>query len=441
VASFLATLFPEAFSAVPALPVMKLYRSLKNKEAGRMRRTTIFISVILGLSILSLVPETARAQIPRPAGATGTGNAKSPAANAATKIKFKPYEVIDRQLGMPANRIAIPEDWTGVSRLDWDINAYYVPVHGHIRVEAADGSSWVEDYPLEMFVWANPALDRGPYGVRDGSGAIRHPNITLPEALVRYAIAPNRRNVRNLRIVGYRPVNNLPRAFLHVFPNDPPRGNGICMRVQYDLNGVPVDEEFYGFMPPTDAIPAQPAGMEYHSYLMLAHSIGAKSGKLESMRPLLGFIATSIEVNPAWQQQFNQIHQAQLDRATQNLAQSWANLALAKQLSAQAHASNEASIARTEAGLAQSRQQQAAAHASYGAGSNDDFYRRADGFDQYLRGTEHMQDQNGAVSDQYTDYNYHWTDANGTFVHTNDSSFDPNRYLNGSFQQMTPVRK
>jgi len=37
---------------------------------------------------------------------------------------------------------------------------------------------------------------------------------------------------------------------------------------------------------------------------------------------------------------------------------------------------------------------------------------------KYVRGTEHMQDQNGNVSDLYTDYNYHWADGFGKFVHT-----------------------
>lgn len=50
-----------------------------------------------------------------------------------------------------------------------------------------------------------------------------------------------------------------------------------------------------------------------------------------------------------------------------------------------------------------------------------------------------MQDQNGAVSDQYTDYNYQWTDGYGRYVHSNDLNFDPNRYLNGSYEQMTPA--
>jgi hypothetical protein len=65
--------------------------------------------------------------------------------------------------------------------------------------------------------------------------------------------------------------------------------------------------------------------------------------------------------------------------------------------------------------------------------------KTADDFDQNIRGTEHMVDQYGQVSDQENAYNYHWTDGFGTYVHTNDPNFDPNRYLNGSFEQMQPA--
>jgi hypothetical protein len=378
-----------------------------------------------------------------------TGAPKSLAANAnqapakmasGAKISFQPYDVVDQQLGgMTANRIAIPVDWKATSRLDWNINAFYMPVRGQIRAEAPDGGSWIEFYPTEMFWWGDRAHDQGQWGGPDQSGAIHHPNISLPEAMVRYVIARNRPNARNLRILGHRPVNNLPQAFFHLYPNGAPRGGqGICMRVHYEIDGRPVDEEFYGFMPLTDAIPSPPDSMEYHSYLSLVHSIGAKAGRLESVRPLLGFIATSFEVNPAWQQRYDQIHQAQLRQASQNLAQSWASIELGRQLGAQAHASNEAFLQRTDATLAENRAQENAARSSHGATANEGFDRGADGFDQYLRGTEHMRDQNGVVSDQYTDYNYHWTDGSGNFVHTDDPNLDPNTYLNGNYEQMTP---
>ena len=215
------------------------------------------------------------------------------------RTKFRPYDLLDQQLGgIPMVRIAIPEDWKGVSRLVWNLNAYYMPVHDHMRAEAPDGGSWVEFYGTEMFAWFDRAHERGSRGNMDASGAIHYPNVTLPEAMARCIIARYRRNAKNLRILGYRPVSDLPRAFPHV-PLGSLQGNGICMRVQYELDGSPVDEEFYGFMPQPDVIPYSSTMTEYHSYLYLAHSIGAKSGKLESVRPLLGFISTSLELNPA----------------------------------------------------------------------------------------------------------------------------------------------
>jgi hypothetical protein len=50
-----------------------------------------------------------------------------------------------------------------------------------------------------------------------------------------------------------------------------------------------------------------------------------------------------------------------------------------------------------------------------------------------------MKDPNGVVSDQYADYNYHWTDGFGRFVHTDDQGLDPNQSLNGNYQRMTPA--
>ena len=133
------------------------------------------------------------------------------------KMKFHPYILVDQQLGgMPVNRIIIPEDWKADSSLVWNINHVYVPVQSHIRAQAPDGGSWVDLYGPEMFIWLDRAQEQGQCGARDWTGAIQHPNVSLPEAMVRYVIVPNRRNATNLRVLGYRPVNNLPAAFAHL---------------------------------------------------------------------------------------------------------------------------------------------------------------------------------------------------------------------------------
>jgi hypothetical protein len=355
------------------------------------------------------------------------------------KGKFRTYEVIDqKQGGLVVSRLVVPQDWKTTSRVVWNYNDFYTPVHVSARTESQDGSSWIEFFPAEVFVWLDPAHDRAPVG-RGGMGGIHHPNITLPEAMVRYVIGPNRASAKNLKVLGYRPVKNMTQTFTKLFDkSQPPQGEGICLRVSYQLNGSPVDEEFYGFMPKVQAI-ATPGSriMEYRRFLILAHSMGAKSGKLESVRPLLGFVATSIEPNPGWQDRFAQVKKMQINYYDRIQALNRQEVAVAGQRSRELTQQSNQFLAQIDANLAAQNRQQA--QQSFNASSNEEFYKRADDFDQNIRGTEHMVDQYGQVSDQENAYNYHWTDGFGTYVHTNDPNFDPNRYLNGSFEQMQPA--
>jgi hypothetical protein len=202
------------------------YHDVPGKQGGTTIMRTFSTSLIPGLLVLGLSAHTAGAQTSQRA-VSGTGSAKSQVAGSsqapAAKIKFRPYEMTDPQLGMPANRIAIPADWKANSLLVWNINAFYSPVRYHIRAEPPDGGSWVDIYSPEMFWWGDRMHDRGPFGIRDALGAIHQANISLPEALVRCVIVPNRRNVKNLRILGYRPVNNMAKAFSRVFTESVPQ--------------------------------------------------------------------------------------------------------------------------------------------------------------------------------------------------------------------------
>jgi hypothetical protein len=366
---------------------------------------------------------------------------RSEVRTSAGKVKFRPYEIIDTQQGgLVVSRIAIPQDWKASSRVVWNYRDFYLPVHIYARAEAPDGASWMEFFPAEFFIWLDPRHDRQPAG--SGSiGGIHHPNITLPEAMARYVIARNRTRARNLRIIGSRPVKNLPQAFPHAF-DKAPQGEGICMRVHYELDGSPVDEEFYGFMTTLQTIPSSNPRFqitEYLRMLLMAHSIGAKSGKLESVRPLLGFVATSLENNPGWQKRFGEIKKMQGDYYARVMKANYAGIRAAGERSRQLTAQSDQFLRGIDANLAQSRAQRSTPPESFSSSSNEEFYKRADDFDQNLRGTEHMQDQYGQVSDQYNDYNYHWTDGFGRFVHTDDPNYDPNKYLIGDYQQMTPA--
>jgi len=402
-------------------------------------RSAMCIPVVLVIVNLACSGQKTPAAAASKAGATAKA-APSAAKDAAPKTKFKPFEVVDQQQGnLTVSRFAIPEDWKGTSRVVWNYRDFYSPVRINARLESPDGSSWMEFYPLEFFLWLDPMHDRTPIG--PGSlGGIHHPNISLPEALGRYVVARNRGQMKGLRILGYRPVNDLPKVFSRAFKQGTPEGQGICMRVQYEMNGSPVDEEFYAFMPKLVTIPAGQGWAEYHHPMMLVHSIGAKSGKLESVRPLLGFMASSLEINPAWSERLQQVQKMQTDYYNRALAQGYAQIQAAGEMSRAISAQNDRFLQNIDSNLAASRARENAARSSYNSGSNDDFYKSTDNFDQYIRGTEHMQDQYGQVTDQDSSYSYHWTDGFGRYVHSNDQNFDPNQYLTGNYQQMTPAR-
>jgi hypothetical protein len=390
------------------------------------------------LSVACVTPRSSSAAQTAGAAKSAPGKTAAKVARSVGKVKFRPYDVPDPQQGLVVSRLAIPQDWKTTSRVVWNYGDFYMPVHTFARTEAPDGSSWIEFFPAEFFLWLDARYDRAPIG-RGGIGGIHHPNITLPQAMVRYVIASNRRNVKNLRLLGFRPVNNLPANFSHVFDSKQPplQGEGICMRVSYELNGSPMDEEFYGFMTPTETIYAPgPAHIaEYHRRLFLVHSMGAKAGQLETVRPLLGFVATSIEPNKAWQERLGQVVKMQQQYFQQIQAYNKAEVEAAGARSRALTAQSNQFMAQIDAGLAQNRTQSSS---SFSGSSDDDFYKSADNFDQYIRGTEHMTDQYGQVSDQPNNYNYHWADGFGNYVHTNDPNLDPNRYMNGNYEQMTP---
>ena len=353
---------------------------------------------------------------------------------ALTKIKFRVQEVADKdQGGLIAVRFAAPQDWKANGLLEWHYNDLYTPVRFSSRAESPDGSAWIETYPAEVFFWLDPRWDNFQGGT---VGGIHHTNITVQQAMERYVIRRYRGKEKNLRILGYRPVSNLAQAL-----NQPAiSGEGIDFRVRYESGGQTVDEEFFGLLTPKLTIPyhgPQGTTYEYHRTLTLVHSIGAKSGKLESVRPLLGYMAHSFEVDKVWEKQRDAAIKQLIDAYNRNLAAGYAQIEAAGRLSRAISANNDAMIQAMDESRVAQRAEANAARASSSANSAE---KAAEDFDQYIRGTEKMEDSSGNVSEQSSLYSYHWTDGYGNYIHSNDSSFDPNAHSNVPYEQLKQAK-
>ncbi|MEO5925677.1 MAG: hypothetical protein ABIR70_17780 [Bryobacteraceae bacterium] len=349
------------------------------------------------------------------------------------KTKFRVQVVADKtQGGLVGLRYAVPADWKADGRFDWNYKDLYTPLHIFTRAEAPDGSAWVETFPSELFYWLDARWD-GPNPTAPGQiGGIHHRDIRLVEAMQRYIINRHRGKEKNLQLLGVRSVANLPQALGQ--PATP--GTGVCIRVRYESGSDTIDEEFYGFMTDVLTIPYHgPQGTtnEFHRSLALVHSIGAKNKSLESIRPILGLIASSFQVDKVWQQRYQAVTKQLSDAYQRALAQGYAQIAAAGQLSRAISANNDAMIASMD-------QQRAQANAA-SARADDRAYKAIDNFDQYIRGTEKVEDAYGQVSEQPSQYNYHWADGFGNFMRSDDPDFDPNRFVGGAaYQRTTPAK-
>ncbi len=360
------------------------------------------------------------------------------AADPAPHPQFRRAEIVDKQQNLVMSTIMVPVDWKVTSEVTWTYADVSHPVRATARAEAPDGSAWVEFFPIEIFYWLQPVASPVKVGTRN-LGMIHKPNVQLDEAMKSFVIAPYRGKKKDLQIVGSRPVNGLAQAF--GYPQL--QGQAMAVRLKYAAGGATADEDVYAMLGAGNQIPyTGPQGTWYESHrpLVLAHAVGATGGKLESLYPMLSYIATSVKTDPIWDQRREQLVQQIGAEFNKMIARGYQQIQAAAALSKAISANNDAMIAGMDARRAQQnaadQARRAAANAGGGAGGDS-----SSGFDDYIRGTERMKDPYWGESEHSYNDQYHWTDGQGSYQHSNDPTFDPNVGGGGgpNWQRMEPA--
>jgi hypothetical protein len=358
-----------------------------------------------------------------PSGPGRFANVANPISPQLTRTDFRPYHLIDKtQGGLVVSTSAVPAGWNAVSNVEWKYSDASWPVRISARFTAPDGSAWVEWFSAECFYWLDPRNTSVPVGGRS-LGMIHKPGVTIQDAM-RYVLGRYRGQAQNLQILGFRPIPNLAQA--HGQQNV--AGESVALRARYNYNGHTIDEEFYCMLTTGNRIPYHgPQGTTYemHRVLGYVHSLGATDGKLDSVHPLLGFIASSARADPVWQRHYDEVQNQINQQFNANLARGYAQIAAAGALSRQISANNDSMIRSMDA-------QRAA--------TNRSMDRVNDNFSQYMRGTERVQDPYWGTSEQSYTNKYHWTDGQGNYQHSNDAGFNPNIGSNQNWQIMQPVK-
>jgi hypothetical protein len=351
------------------------------------------------------------------------------AASAVAGEKFVVHTIIDQQQGgIPFVALMTPDSWQVTGEVRWKYEDVSSPVSAFVRTWNPAKPEGVTFFPRVACYWLQGASAFN----RPGTTALGLMNVQpmRPADAMRSAITRIfRTNLPNLQIVGAREMPKL----AGMLKEDPKYYTGTGMKVTYEENGQPIEEEFYGLC---YLVPIPYDGPQGHSVqtdwgIDHVHSFKAPAGTLDQRREVYANIVHSVQSNPQWQERATAIRNQLNDQFNRNLAQGYANIEAAGRLSRQISANNDAMISSMD-------RQRAASNAS--APSATGGRSANDRFDDYVRGVDTMNDPYTGTSQHSSNEQYHWTDGYGNYANSNDASFDPNQTSNITWQQMTPAR-
>ncbi|MGH8504151.1 MAG: hypothetical protein ACREVE_17180 [Gammaproteobacteria bacterium] len=374
----------------------------------------LFVLVLFMASGCEGVDDALRAQ-----ATENTPAAKAQSDFAASRM----HRIIDTEHGgLVLATFISPADWRAHGSVEWRYHSALLPAQVAFRAEAPDGSAWAEGFPTLGFSWLEPAyFNQVPIGQDPGFGPIYQPAMPIEAALLRYVIEPARGDRPGFRVLESRPVSHLAEAM----GDEPTPGEAIAMRVTYRQEGRRVEEQFYALMNGTRASSYGAAGLidQNNWFLSYVHSLGAVAGRLDAMRPELGRIVASLEVDSVWKRHLVQVSQqiqAEFDRL---LAQGYAQIEAAGRISQQISANNDAML-----GMIESQRRTQASGSTPTAASSTDSFR-----------VETLEDSYWGESQQPYDYQYHWTDGFGNSRHSNDAGYNPNIGSSQNWELMEPA--
>jgi hypothetical protein len=209
-------------------------------------------------------------------------------------------------------------------------------------------------------------------------------------------------------------------------------------RIEYDEAGQAIEEEFYAVVVRQNVPYHGPMGTMTQINWGFARlfAFRAARGELERYRPTFWRVAASVRVNPLWQQLFGQVMQQLQQQFNAYIQAGYDQIAAAGQLSRAISANNDAMLR----GFEQQRQAAARSDAAARAAAQESAERAspAERFSDAIRGVERVEDPYWGESEQDANYDYHWTDGQGSYQSSNDPFFNPNI---GSTQNWSLMKK
>jgi hypothetical protein len=369
---------------------------------------------------------------PQPASASSPKTASAPAKPATGPMvagePFGPRIVVDQQQGgLPVGAFSAPLSWQFESQVAWNYTNYDSPVSMSMRTWNPKNEEAVFSFNPEQFFMLRPY---SPY-LRPGQslGGLIYAQPMAPFDALASFIRRTRQDVGNLQFVGGKELPGLAAA-LQMPPAQGQHGVGI--RVSYSLNGKPTEEEFYAVYYTRDVPYNGPQGQTIETFWGLSglHSFRGPAGTLDQRRPIFAAIAKSFKPNPGWKERYVAITKYLAEEFNRQLQAGYDQIAAAAAMSRAISANNDAMLASIDRQLRSSPTYSGMGSTATGA----------DKFSDYLRGVETTDDPYYGTSQHSINEQFHWTDGYGAYVHTNDTTYDPNRTEVGNWTLLKNIR-
>ena len=392
---------------------------LLNPSARHMNKAKPLLMLLLVAAIIGIVSCRKTGESHADKGTAGT---TAPTGEVKSILKFKTVICFDRDgMGIEAFRLLIPSDWKFSGGIRWKLDNPGMPAVAGFRVSHPSNDDEIEVFPNQGFFWTTNQmlLQMFPAGSHYFGNVVRRPMAIL-DALQMIAVSQFRRGAKNLRVVGSQELPGLAKSLDMRNQSQPgvsPTAHGGKLRIEYQREGVWIEEELYGVIesytfPIQSMMGALTNTMWTLGYLF---SFKSQKGKLDSCAHLFQTVVSSFRLNPQWFSKYNQVVEYLIRRQIQQIR----NAGELSRIISQTH--NEVSDMMMQ---------------SYNERQSV-YDRVAENFSQHIRGVdEYYNPVEERPVELPSGYNHAWVNGLGEFVLTDDPTYNPNLESNQTWREM-----
>ena len=218
---------------------------------------------------------------------------------------FVTYKYTDPTTGMEAFRLLIPKGWRAQGQITWSANPA-LPAQARLRFSSPTGAEEFNLFPTQAYFWTNNRLflTTNPPGTLRFNTLVMSP-MDLHTAFTRVIIPQARSGVSGIKIVKTNEVPELAK----IAEGQPVQGvrsyaSGGKMRIEYQENGRPMEEEIYAavsqFVTDLPGSAGAPGYFINYWYIDYVFSFKAEKNRLDSQAKVFQTMIYSMKVNPRW---------------------------------------------------------------------------------------------------------------------------------------------